>query len=450
MRYHFTGTLTPDDMHRHIPHEFTVAENAQQISIRMDHSPEWADGAVVPHEISLSLFAPDGARGARHCNPDQSLTISAHGATPGYIPGPLTRGTWTVYIDTHRIMPPGSISYTITVHVSAEPTNFSTPRYTPGRVASRGPGWYRGDLHAHTLHSDADWDVPDMIAEARQCSLDFVTLTDHNTVSGLAESDSLAGDDLLTLGGIELTTFYGHCLALGTRQWQEWRIRDDFTIADIAEAVRQADALFVIAHPASIGYPFCSGCAWEYADMMPGSAAAVEIWNGDWAGDSGNAEALNLYYTWLNAGHQLVATAGRDIHGPQADGERPGYNIVYADDLSETDVLAAIRRGHLYLSSGPHLSFTATGSSGHTAMMGDVVDDVSLELSVRWDDCQADHNVRLVCNGDVLETLLADGSGEKTWPVKPDGVPSWYIVEIRTPDDQLHAITNPIFVGDWS
>ncbi len=36
-----------------------------------------------------------------------------------------------------------------------------------------GPGWYRGDLHAHTLHSDGDWDVAGLIAFARGAAARF-------------------------------------------------------------------------------------------------------------------------------------------------------------------------------------------------------------------------------------------------------------------------------------
>ena len=96
---------------------------------------------------------------------------------------------------------------------------------TPCKVAlvGRVRGWCRGDLHAHTLHSDGPWDVPDLIAWAHQRKLDFVTLTGHNALAGHAELRSLANDDLLTMGGLELTTHWGHALSLGGGDWHEWR-----------------------------------------------------------------------------------------------------------------------------------------------------------------------------------------------------------------------------------
>ena len=40
----------------------------------------------------------------------------------------------------------------------------------------------------------------------------------------------------------------------------------------IALDVRRRGGLFVIAHPASVGDPVCSGCDWRFPDMMPGPA----------------------------------------------------------------------------------------------------------------------------------------------------------------------------------
>lgn len=446
MSQQITGRLKLEDMHRHIPHPFEVSAGAQQITIHFDFEPKQPAAGGVPHEISLSLFDPVTGRGARHNNADQTIIITADSASPGYTPGPLSAGTWTVCIDTHRIMPPGAITYELTIDVATEAPTFTTPTYTPALTASRGPGWYRGDLHGHTLHSDGHWDVPEFVADAKRRGLDFVTLTDHNTVSSLVQVDSLRSDDLLTMGGIELTTFRGHALALGTRQWLEWRVLDGTTMTDVANRVIESGALYIIAHPTSIGYPLCSGCPWHYIDMMPGIAPAVEIWNGDWAGESQNERAVQLYYDWLNSGHRLVATAGSDIHGPLPDHERPGYNVVYAADLSETAILAAIQQGHLYLSSGPQLELTAINTAGDVAMMGDSLRGGPVTLAVRWAGCQPDQRLRLVGVGAVTDTIPVGADGSHEWRI--DQPARWYTVEIRDGAGQLHAITNPIYLHD--
>ena len=76
------------------------------------------------------------------------------------------------------------VEYAIMADVSFTPAlGENAPTWLPGRTSPPGPGWYRGDLHGHTLHSDGDWDVPDLVAAARHNQFDFVTLTDHNTLS---------------------------------------------------------------------------------------------------------------------------------------------------------------------------------------------------------------------------------------------------------------------------
>ena len=86
-----------------------------------------------------------------------------------------------------------------------------------------------------------------------------------------------------------MTTFWGHALCLGVHGWIDWRVlADGEAMAKIAATAYTQDQVYIIAHPMSPGDPGCTGCAWRYGAMMPGSARLVEIWNGPWAGDSNN------------------------------------------------------------------------------------------------------------------------------------------------------------------
>lgn len=443
---HISGNLTPADAKRHIPHTFIMPEGATRLAIAFHYTPHRAEGQRYTNQISLSLFDPNGSRGARHNNRDQTLTMTEYTATPGYLAGVLPAGEWQVVVDTHRITAP--VEYTLDIEISKEPVDDQSPDWSPSAPLERGPGWYRGDLHGHTLHSDGSWDVPDFVAFAKRHGLDFVTLTDHNTVSGLRQFDSLTDDDILTMGGMELTTYYGHALALGTRQWQEWRVRDGVTMVDLARAVMQSGALFIIAHPKSEGDPKCTGCDWQYDKMMPGNAPAVEIWNGPWAGDSNNEAALQLFYEWLNAGYRLVATAGTDIHGELREGiTEAGLNVVYAQARNETAILEAVRAGHLYLSSGPVVEFTAALQSGEGGMMGDRLPTGDGEVVATWRGCDPTDEIRLVVDGQVRErlTVRAVENYRVAWPV--DARQRWCSLEIRAANGEMKAVTNPIFFG---
>jgi hypothetical protein len=450
MRIEINGTLEPHHSKQHIPHAFTVPSGATTLTIHLEYSPHRATGQHYDNMLCLTLFDPEGCRGARHNNADQSLTITEHSATPGYTPGALQAGTWTLFIDTHRILPPDVIEYRLELDSSDELLNETAPQWTKGNVASRGLGWYRGDLHGHTLHSDGSWDVPDFVQYARDYKLDFVTPTDHNTVSPLVQLDSLADDNLLTMGGSELTTYYGHALALGMRQWQEWRVGvNDITMPGIATQVKDKGGVFVIAHPKSIGDPNCTGCDWHYDDMMPGNARHIEVWNSEWAGDSGNEAGLELWYQWLNEGYRMVATAGTDIHAKMTD-PTPGFNVVYSDDLTELEILDAIKQGHLYVSSGPRLELTARNASLEHVMMGDLIAGDGVTLSLLWSGCKEDDVIGLIVNGGVINEQSPAEHGMLEWTL-PDHA-RWCVVEVRDKNGGMRVVTNPIFVGqktDW-
>ena len=446
----FRGTLTAADSKQHIAHRFGVPRDAARISIALEHHPRRTTGAEYANQVSLSLFDPNGFRGARHNNPDQTARLSATRATPGYLTGRIVPGTWTVVLDTHRILAPDPLEYRITVDVATgSDEDHARSDYRPGTTAPRGPGWYRGDLHNHTLHSDGAWDVPDLVRSARAHRLDFLALTDHNTVSGLAQLDALGDDDLLTIGGMELTTYHGHALLLGTRAWHEWRLLGGRTMADIARSALEQGISFVIAHPRSPGDPECTGCRWEFAELMPGIAPAVEIWNGIW--QRYNQEGLQLYYRWLNEGHRLVATAGTDNHG-----HRPGYrpleatgaalNVVYATELSEPAVLRAIRGGRLYLSGGPDLRLDATDDRGTEATMGGTVSaTATIRVRAAWYNASAGDRPRLIVNGELYEELSAASARERVWELAGEAT-RWFLVELRNAGGAMRAITNPIFV----
>ena len=450
MRIRIEGSVDYQQQKQHIPHAFTVAEGATRLTIHFDYAPKFSQGEKYRNDLSLTLFDPQWARGARHNNDDRNLTITETWATPGYLPGKLQPGVWTVWIDTHRVLPPDTIHYWFEIEISHEPVEAHAP-FVAAATAPRGAGWYRGDLHGHSLHSDARWDVPDLAQYARDYQLDFVTLSDHNTTSGVPQLLSLAGDDLLAIGAMELTTYYGHALALGVRQWVEWRTdTGNATMPQLAERARADGATFVIAHPHSVGDPACTGCDWGYPDMMPGNARCVEVWNSAWDSDRQNERALALWYDWLNAGYRMVGTRGTDIHGPLRY-TNVGFNVVYAEALSESEILRAIRQGHLYISARPELELTARGSDGSSGMVGDLVTGESVEVSLRWAKGAEGDRLRWIVNGAVVEEMPIAQQGERHWPLNAADA-RWCTVEIRGANGEMHAVTNPIFLGtaaDW-
>lgn len=451
---HVESTLTAGDEKRHITHAFTLGEGAQSLRIHL----RYARGPVdLGNMLTVTLFDPAGFRGECHRSGDtqgewriHDIAISANSATPGFIAGALPAGEWCAVINTHRISHACSYQLHIATSDNADPSDSLDPSTNSAQALTNlndfsdlKSGWLRGDLHAHTFHSDGHWDVEALIAWAESNQLDFVTLSDHNTTSGLDEFRRAAQGRLIALGGLELTTYYGHALALNVDRWIDWRIGDGRTMHDIAGEVIGAGGAFIIAHPHAIGDPICTGCHWDYADMLPGSAKLVEVWNGgSWANESYNELGLAQYYRWLNEGHRLVATAGTDIHGQPNTREPHGFNVIFAQHGTPAGIFDGVHAGHVFLTSGPHLEITAQHENGHVVMMGDSMRAKPARICAAWQG--AEHAVlRWVIDGRAVHERPIAEAGEHELHLEAIAA-SWCCAELRH-DGRLLALTNPIF-----
>ena len=451
----FEGRLTLDHFATHVAHKFRVPKGTGTLRIAFSHSPRHPGVGSIAHQLSISVYGPAGARGTRHNNANQSPVISAKWASPGYLKGTIEPGEWVVEIDVHRILPPGNVSYRIevdcdTIEVIAPPDELAPE--PPQRTKRRGPGWYSGDLHGHTFHSDGDYSPAEYLDVAYRRKYDFVALTDHNTISALPLLRQLAGNGITVIGGIELTTFNGHAVVLGAEGWSDWRVKDGATMSGRAASLQNTGALYIIAHPKAEGHPFCTGCRWAYSDMLPGPARHVEVWNREWVENSFNHGSVRLFYQWLNSGFRMVATGGTDTHRPIRHGFRIAANRVYAQDNTQVEILAAIKRGHCYVSGGPELTFTGRGGDGSNVGMGDLIAPGPMQLSCGWSSGSSENSIgdltaRLICRGRVAECWPCSQLGEAMVEVKAEAG-QWFLLELRDQDGELHAMTNPIYAGE--
>ena len=181
-----TGTWTLEDRFaspwQYLPVEVAPGTAALRVELEYDRA-----GSV----LDLGCLGPSGFRGwsggAR-----ESFVIAAEAATPGYLPGEIEPGLWQVMIGLHRVAPDGA-RYRVTAEPSAGAATGLTVAHTvpvpadrPARrdlPAAAGRRWLAGDLHAHTVHSDGAMTVPELACFAISRGLDFIAVTDHNTVS---------------------------------------------------------------------------------------------------------------------------------------------------------------------------------------------------------------------------------------------------------------------------
>jgi hypothetical protein len=349
--------------------------------------------------------------------------------------------------------PPCAFSLDIDLLPAAEgrrPNRTEAPASTQPAVTAKA-GWYRGELHSHTVHSDGKLTVQELIAGAQRARLDFLAITDHNTTSAMSQVDQAALNGLLVIPGIELTTFYGHALALGVREWVDWRTGYlGMTMEDAARRTHELGGLFIIAHPNDVGTPFCTGCHWDDANFDLGLVDAIEVWNNAWQHPgSGNPANLEWWQRLQSQPGRIPATCGGDIHQP-GDWE-PGspFIYVYAANLSATDILDGIRQGRVMFSSGPRLSLRVSpGDGSESAGIGDTLHTRTqhLRLDLSWEDAPLGAHMQVHGRqGLMVKAAMAQVDALQLWLDVLADDRLW--VEVYSPDGALSAFTNPVFIA---
>jgi hypothetical protein len=456
-----TGTFEPDvpDWY-YLPVE--VPRGASQIDVVYSYDRPAVPAGTRGNACDIGMFGPEGyelgnARGFRGWSGGfrDRFSISASEATPGYLAGPVTPGTWHVALGPYTVAPQGlAYRVDITVHFGPQGAPFRPNPAPAGAPAKqRGKAWYRGDSHLHTVHSDGKRTPDQLVAAARAAGLDFIVSTDHNTSSSQLQWGNYATDDLLILNGEEVTTRSGHWPALGlpAGQWIDWRYRasDPADFRRFVDQVHRLGGLVTAAHP----FANCFGCTYEFAYEI---ADLVEVWNGPWTQDD---EASVIHWDGLLRGGRWIPAIGdSDAHNPDQIVGLP-HTVVHADSLRQKELLAGLKAGRSWLaeSSAVSLTFTASGG-GRAAETGGRVavgtgTPVDVEVTVGGvpgttvtilDQLGPQHT----------ETVADTGSATVGWTTYPR-YSRWVRVEVRRPSGGINttmphamvAMTNPIFLG---
>jgi hypothetical protein len=214
------------------------------------------------------------------------------------------------------------------------------------------PGWLRGDLHCHTRYSDGDSWPSEVLHAGAEAGLDFLGVTDHNTVAHLAEYGAGGHGLPVVIPGVEVTTYSGHWNAWGTDRWWEFRTPDP---AAVEQAMREAadSGAFV-----SVNHPKPYGPAWEFDTV--GSAHAIEVWNGPWT--RFNSFAVDFWEQRLRRGQRLVAVGGSDMHVLRRHTTDPlrtqalGMPTTWVEadpGAGAVAIIDAMRAGRTFVSAGP-------------------------------------------------------------------------------------------------
>lgn len=344
-----------DNRYLEVPFEMSPGRRTDALEVTLAYD---RDAAV----IDLGCSDPERWRGwsggAR-----SRFAITPGAATPGYEPGELVPGRWAVVLGLHG-MPAEPIDVTVTVATGADAGRVEEepPAPPPPSGSGSGPGrtrlgrdlpapdgltWFAGDLHAHTTHSDGTLSIAQLTAAAAGRGLDFLAVTDHNTVSHHAHLPGV-GDayDVCLLPGQEVTTHAGHANAFGEIGWVDFRRPAEQWLSD----VEARGGLL------SVNHPIQDDCGW----LHPVQTGFLELWHISWFLDLTNTGPLAYLRASTGppdaSGRQAgpVLLGGSDFHTPD-QGFPPGTPTTWvaAQDRTPEAILDAIRHGRTAISRFP-------------------------------------------------------------------------------------------------
>jgi len=229
----------------------------------------------------------------------------------------------------------------------------------PSNFAVASAGWYRGDFHYHTTHSeDALQQGGEDLATAIQIAdfyrhpvfeaghpdqvgngLDFITITDHRTDAALSDP-AFTHDHLIVVPGEEYGSS-GHAGIFGLKAHITHEPLGDESQnqrhLDAIEEAHAQGAVFSVNHPLDE-----NNWVWDTPTID-----SVEVWNGPWAGFylGSTTEELESDIAGAGLANPFVRDA-RDV------GEADGHNVM------------AVRFWQNNLTAGLHLAIVG-GSDRH-------------------------------------------------------------------------------------
>lgn len=490
-----TGALRGEDNQTWRLAPFEVPAGTSRITVDFDYTTRDARTT-----IDLGVLGPDGFRGQEGFRGwsggnKRSFTISASDATPSYLPGPIRPGQWNLLLGIPNIRRETRADYTATIRFERDGDADTHVAFGPTLRAE--PGWYRGDLHMHTAHSDASCvsqqaqRVPCPVfltaKTASERGLDFIAITDHNTISHANAIRELQPyyDNLLMIPGREITTFQGHANLFGSVAQLDFRVGGG-EVPDwnaLLANVERAGGVMSINHPVRPSGESCMGCGWTpHGNINYARMRAVEVVNGLDADTP--LSGVSFWHQLLNRGYRLTAIGGSDNHDAllpavkasdlreSHDAHAPSSEtvaklqrnsgaigtpttVIYADELSQTGIVAGIRRGRVFIEvAGMHdRALDVTASAGaKRAHMGDSL-IAPRGVQVRFEGVVngvIGGEVEIILDGQRVPLLKDSRPDSATWPLefhwRADGQCHWLRLDVRDGDGHLALIGNPIYL----
>lgn len=372
-------------------------------------------------------------------------------------------------------------------------------------------GWFPGDTHHHSFHSDGRNTPKSVYTSAVASGLSWCALTDHNTVEGNTMWVEYTSRDFLAIPGMEITTGnteearavhkgWGHQNVLGTMGlpgakdaenpilWDRYIYHDWEDVQQGIDEAHDDGALFMINHSMQPGNWFGGACStWGQIKHYD----AIEVWNAyhgnvpfsPWIQRleqpdrnvwNQHTVSFQVWFEFLNAGNKIAGWASSDSHdatGLKQGGVAPtmhrgitGFATTYvkSKNLSWNNIKKGLKKGSAFMTAGsfgPLLLVKCEGRQPGNDIRLPRNGRVDLSIKVLSNRPLKDYpnGIRVIMNGEVVKEIPTR-EGAMTQKVRVS-VPvaakkdSWIIVDAWG-EWPSYAVTNPFYIdvdrdGQW-
>ena len=189
------------------------------------------------------------------------------------------------------------------------------------------------DLHIHTIYSSDSFIQPKTLVDLLVAHnfIKVAAITDHDSVRGcrIAAELALPYPDILIIPGVEISTYQGDIVVLGTEELPP----KPWTPEAVVDFAKSIDGISIVVHP------FRAFGMGERAQKY--KVDAIEVQNG------GSSPAANAQAKELAKSMKLPGTAGSDAHSVS---ELFSVHSNIDSSLDVDSVLQAIKRGRISVS----------------------------------------------------------------------------------------------------
>lgn len=432
---------------------FHIPEGVDQIHISVSYNDRINSNPLLTggNTLDIGLFDPQGTEsgspGLRGWSGSvrTEITIDREWATPPYRAGAIQPGEWNLLLGAYKTSSNG-LDANVAVALDS---NHEPPDVPPvAKLAdldrarlpqAREPGWYRGDLHMHSVYSDGDSYPHEIAAAVYAAGLDFYGITDHNRAQSPVPMVPHGDGWPVLVPGVEVTSYAGHFNVWGGPDtWYDFRDYSTTGQQAAVDAAKADGALVSLNHPK----PF--GPMWELPDVT--GFDSIEPWNGWWGGL--NNLATGYWADQLNqdsAEHWHVGVCGSDMHYLKEPGNpmipvsnatlgHPTMWIQTDDDLTTDSILAAIRAGRVFMSESP------AGPMIFTQRDDEIV-------TVRVVGAREDVLMAIDADGCIRAEAIPSMDATFSWPINqiiPEGE-NYVRFEVMSPGGIVRALSNPVW-----